>query len=128
MKEFTGEYGGGARAALWKAQGGPRRPGTGSDSEVARGDVVVAVKFQVVERCRDAEPSRHGRGLAAPHARPADDHHIAPAHRAAHQHDLELDRRLRGERARTEKKYPGRADVPRHQGNGKVFRSAVYAP
>ena len=92
---------------------------------MARGDVVVTVEFQVFKGSGNPEPARHGRGFSSRYTRLADDDYVAAAHRPADQHHFQFDRSLRRQIARSKKKYAGRTDVARHQGNRKVFGSAV---
>jgi len=92
---------------------------------MARGDVVVTVEFQVFKGSGNPEPARHGRGFSSRYTRLADDDYVAAAHRPADQHHFQFDRSLRRQIARTKKKYAGRTDVARPQGNRKVSGSAV---
>src|SRR5262245_14166608 len=95
--------------------------------EVPRGNIVVAVEFQVFKRGRDAEPAGHRRRFGAGHSRLADNHNGAAAHRAAHQDYFQLNRGLSSQIPRAEKKHTGRTDVPRNKRYRKVFRSPVNA-
>jgi len=69
-----------------------------------RRNVVVAIKFEIVEGCGDSEPARHGGRFDAGDAGVADNDHVTAAHGPADQNDFEFDESLRIEFARAQEK------------------------
>src|ERR1700745_4020823 len=83
--------------------------------------VVVAIEFQVVEGCGDAEPARHGRGFKACDSGFADDDDVSAAHGAADQDDFQFDLSTESQFARAKEKDTAGTDIARHEGDGKIF-------
>ena len=97
------------------------------DAELVAGNIVVAIEFQFVEGCCDAEPARHGGGFDTRDTSFADDDDVSPAHGAADENDFEFNLRFECELAGAKKKDTARTDITRDQGNREVFGLAIYA-
>jgi len=100
---------------------------TDLDADLLAGNIVVAIEFQFVEGCCDAEPARHGGGLDACDASFADDDDVSPAHGAADENHFEFNRSFESELAGAKKKDTARTDITRDQSNREVFGLAIYA-
>jgi hypothetical protein len=87
-------------------------------------DVVVAIEFQVVEGCGDAEPARHGGGFKACDTGFADDDDVSAAHGAADQDHFQFDLNTESQFARAKEKDTAGTDIARHEGDGKIFCAA----
>ena len=94
------------------------------DAELLGCNLVVAIKFQIVEGSGDAKPSRHGSGFDADDVSFADDDHVAAAHGAADQNNFEFDSGGDSELPGAEEKDTRGADVAGNQGDRKIFGSA----
>ena len=97
----------------------------GLDAGLIGWDRVVAIEFEVVERCGDAKPAGHGGGLDACDAGIADDDYVAATHGTADEYDFEFDGSLQIELARAKEKYAGGTDVAGDQSDGKIFVAAI---
>ena len=84
-------------------------------------DVVVAIEFQIVEGCGDAEPARHGGGFKACDSGFADDDDVSAAHGAADQDDFQFDLSTESQFARAKEKDTAGTGIARHEGDGKIF-------
>ena len=97
------------------------------DAELVAGNIVVAIEFQFVEGCCDAEPARHGGRFDTRDASFADDDDVSPAHGAADENDFEFNLSFERQLAGAKKKDTARTDITRDQSNREVFGSAIYA-
>src|SRR5882724_4316017 len=88
---------------------------------------VVAIKFNVIEGRSDAEPTRHGGRLDTANARPGDHDHVPQAHGFTDEDDFELNGSTSGELLWRKEENAGRADVPRHKGDGICLRHTIHA-
>jgi len=93
-------------------------------AELLGGDLIVAIKFQIVEGSGNAKPARCGSGFDADDASFADDDHVAAAHGAADQDNFEFDGGGDSELPGAEEKDTRGADVAGNQGDRKIFGSA----
>jgi len=97
------------------------------DAELLGCNLVVAIKFQIVEGSGNAKPARCGSGFDADDASFAADDHVAAAHRAADQDNFEFDGGGDSELPGAEEKDAGGADVASDQGDRKIFGAARHA-
>jgi hypothetical protein len=92
-----------------------------------RGDIVVAIKLQIVEGGGNAEPTRHGGGLKPRNTGFADDNHVSAAHRTANEDDFQFDLSIESQFARAQEENACGTDVARHEGDGEILGAAGNA-
>ena len=81
------------------------------------GNVVVAVKLDIIKGGGDAKPAGHGGGLRSAHMRHGGDDDVAESQRPADQDDFQFDRGADREWAGTKKIDPGGADIASDKGD-----------
>jgi len=87
----------------------------------AGGNVVVAVKLDVIEFGGDAKPAGHGGGLNAAHTGHGGEDNVAKAERPADENDFQLDGGAKSELLGAKEIDAGGADVASDESDGMGF-------
>ena len=117
----------GDRLARTKNAEGKANSNEDLDAELLGCNLIVAIKFQIVEGSGNTKPAGHGRGFDANDVSFTDDDHVAAAHGAADQDNFEFDGGGDSELPGAEEKDAGGTDVAGNQSDRKIFGAAGYA-
>jgi hypothetical protein len=89
--------------------------------------VVVAIKLDIIEGCRDSIPAGHGGGLCAADVSHGGHDDVAEAQRFADQHDFKFDGGANWQLPGAEKINAGGTDVAGNEGYRRLLRDSAGA-